>query len=92
MLDPSFAATPVADANGHAYPPLSLTLAEPACEEVLDNTTLADGVFDCASEPRAYPDAGLEPRCPAPAVRLGPRCVRAHLCAAARALSPLSSP
>jgi hypothetical protein len=43
--------SPPADAQGRAYPPISQTLADEHCDAALANTTLEDGVFDCAELP-----------------------------------------
>ena len=51
VLDASFTTTPVVDENGNAFPLLSSTLSEAACDETLTNSTLADGVFDCTELP-----------------------------------------
>ena len=67
-LDAQFTATPVLDAQGVAYPLLSATLREPACQEHISNSTLEDGVFEAARdalvagyrEVRALPDDQLE--------------------------------
>ena len=50
-LDASFSATPVLDSNGANFTLLSVTLGTSACDEHLENSTMADGIFDCTELP-----------------------------------------
>ena len=53
-LDEQFRDNPPRDVNGEAFPLLSTTLAEEACQVGLTNATLEDGIYKCTELPDCH--------------------------------------